>query len=250
MNLGVVLSLVGVWGCATQEAPRESAAVEVPIEASVEAPAAADESSGGMRVTYPNIEIDLEGGRVDVAGRIVLREGLLELVACVPGTNKDHESIVSLDARPQHIHAALLMVGLEPGHPGHWAAEGDQHMRAVDARGDGIRLTVVWREGDQTIMRPVEEMILSERTGETMAEGVFVFAGSAIRDLPESMGGGTVYSADMNGTVVTLVTFPDEMVALPTAASSSNDMVDWRANGAMIPPLGTRVVLRFEGAGE
>ena len=41
---------------------------------------------------------------------------MLELVACTKGA-KEHESIVTIEARPMHVHAALLMLGARNGHP-------------------------------------------------------------------------------------------------------------------------------------
>ena len=48
--------------------------------------------------------------------KVVLRRGALELFCCLKGT-KEHESIVAVDARAQDVHAALLLVGAEPGSP-------------------------------------------------------------------------------------------------------------------------------------
>ena len=48
-----------------------------------------------------------------VGGKICLRQGLLEMFACPEGT-KEHESIVSVNAKAQTVHTALLAVGLAP----------------------------------------------------------------------------------------------------------------------------------------
>lgn len=42
----------------------------------------------------------------------------LELLVCLPMRDKEHESLVLSKAKGAHVHAALLMVGLEPGAPG------------------------------------------------------------------------------------------------------------------------------------
>ena len=47
---------------------------------------------------------------------IRLELGWLEQVACAPAT-REHESLVVVNAKPSHIHAALLMAGFEPGTP-------------------------------------------------------------------------------------------------------------------------------------
>ena len=65
----------------------------------------------------PGLTINLEEKSVDVDATVCLRTGFLELVACTKGS-KEHESIISVDAKPSHIHAALLLLGAKPGNPG------------------------------------------------------------------------------------------------------------------------------------
>ncbi|MCA9097865.1 MAG: hypothetical protein KDA36_05750 [Planctomycetaceae bacterium] len=60
--------------------------------------------------------VDKAGKRVLLKTKVVLRKGALELFCCLKET-KEHESIVSVDARAQDVHAALLLVGAEPGSP-------------------------------------------------------------------------------------------------------------------------------------
>ena len=207
---------------------------------------AADADGTSPSASLPFIQVDRDQRRVDVAGHIVMREGMLEMVACVP-ESKEHESIIAIKAQPQHIHLALLMIGLEPGRPGHWVAEGEA-LKPVDATGDRIQLSVLWRQDEQMVETPVNEMIVDRRTEAVMAENVFVFAGSELRRLTDDPNDEPLYSADRSGNVVTLVTFPDEMATVPSAASSANEMVDWYASPDTIPPIGTPVTLRFEPA--
>ncbi|MCA9043601.1 MAG: hypothetical protein KDA69_04725 [Planctomycetaceae bacterium] len=60
--------------------------------------------------------LDKAGGRVLVRTTVCLRRGILEMFAC-PKQTKEHESILSFDGKAQTIHAGLLALGLEPGHP-------------------------------------------------------------------------------------------------------------------------------------
>lgn len=60
--------------------------------------------------------VDKAGKRVLLKTKVVLRRGPLELFCCLKET-KEHESIVSVDALAQDVHAALLLVGAEPGSP-------------------------------------------------------------------------------------------------------------------------------------
>ncbi|MGB0744520.1 MAG: YdjY domain-containing protein, partial [Opitutales bacterium] len=64
----------------------------------------------------PGIEINTDELLVDVSARICLTDGLLELVACTEGT-KEHEAIVLINAKPIHVHTALLLIGARNGTP-------------------------------------------------------------------------------------------------------------------------------------
>jgi len=63
-----------------------------------------------------SVLLDRHGKRVLLKSKVVLREGLLEMLCCLSQT-KEHESVLAVDARAFVIHAALLAVGAKPGHP-------------------------------------------------------------------------------------------------------------------------------------
>ena len=58
--------------------------------------------------------LDKRGRRVVVKARVVLRQGLLEMLLCKRQT-KEHESILAVDADAYAIHAGLVAIGAEPG---------------------------------------------------------------------------------------------------------------------------------------
>lgn len=60
--------------------------------------------------------LDTAGKRLILKGEVVLREGLLELLACLKQT-KEHEAILSVDTKARDVHAGLLALGAEPGEP-------------------------------------------------------------------------------------------------------------------------------------
>jgi len=66
--------------------------------------------------------IDVKRKRVFLKSRVSLREGLLEMFACLAGT-KEHESVVAIETDAYVIHAALLSVGAEPGKPAQFDPE-------------------------------------------------------------------------------------------------------------------------------
>ncbi|MHC4995243.1 MAG: YdjY domain-containing protein, partial [Planctomycetota bacterium] len=204
----------------------------------------AQEGEQGGAQGLEHVRVSVAGGYVDLEGQICFREGLLELVATVFG-GKEHESLVRLEARPRDVHLGLLMIGAKPGSPGQWIYLEDKVV-PVDPTGSVLSLAVRWEEGGQTVERSVGKMVRDGRTGRAMGGDRFVFAGSHLIEPREGdEGGERQYAADLGGDVISLVSFPDEVLALPKAASNSNEEVFWEANTPRVPELGTRVVIRL-----
>jgi hypothetical protein len=194
--------------------------------------------------TLKHLQVNVDEGYVDVDAMICFREGLLELVATVIG-GKEHESLLRLEARPRDLHLALLMAGAKPGSPGKWIYLEDKVV-PVDPTGSEVRLSVLWDEEGRVTERSVGQMVRDGRTGKLLGSDVFVFAGSQLIDPPEDdPEAERKYAADLGGDVISLVSFPDEVLALPEAASSSNEQVFWEANTPRVPELGTKVRLRI-----
>ncbi|MDH3584492.1 MAG: YdjY domain-containing protein [Phycisphaerae bacterium] len=219
--------------CAADESPRSPAETEAK-------PDPGKTKAATPRVQLPGLHVNAEKGYVDVDGSICLTEGVLELIATHRG-GKTHEAIFALDARPQHLHLALLMLGLKPGKPGRWKQVGDRIV-PIDPTGAAVKLSVRFKQGDKTIERPVHEMVRNANTRKTLPAGHFVFAGSEVVE-PEQ--GKPYYAADESGDVIAMVSFGDEVLASPKAASADNDALAWEANTARVPPLGTVIQLRI-----
>ncbi|MCA9115815.1 MAG: hypothetical protein KDA79_12085 [Planctomycetaceae bacterium] len=60
--------------------------------------------------------LDQTGKRLLLRAEVVLDQGLLEMLLCLKQT-KEHESILSVDAKAHEIHSGLLVLGARPGHP-------------------------------------------------------------------------------------------------------------------------------------
>jgi hypothetical protein len=83
-----------------------------------DAAAAPQRGAGGPAPLNPqkSVLLDASRKRLLLKSQVVLREGVLEMFACLAGT-KEHESVVSIDAEAYVIHAGLLAVGAQPGKP-------------------------------------------------------------------------------------------------------------------------------------
>lgn len=90
--------------------------------------------------------VDKEGKRVILKGKVVLREGALELLVCKKQT-KEHEAILSVDGKAYVIHAALLAIGAVPGETVRFEPEFKL------ATGQEIDIFFTWTDEDGKLQR-------------------------------------------------------------------------------------------------
>lgn len=90
--------------------------------------------------------LDVKGKRVLLKTRVVLREGLLEMLVCKKDT-KEHESILAIDAQAYVIHTALLALGMKPGTPVEFSPT------YKPATGQRIDIFLQWQDADGKLHR-------------------------------------------------------------------------------------------------
>ncbi len=221
-------------------------------------PAAAKtpETKAPPKLQLPGITLNVEQHCVDVDATICLEKGALELIACTKKT-KEHESMVVVDARPMHIHTALLLLGAKNGSPASRRLIDEATRQWVDIppQGDpiGVFLVVKNAEG-KMIERPIGDFIsrsdeheggAEEKTDDRKVEkfpSTFVFAGSLLGDEGKTP---REYLADSSGSVISISTFGDELLCLSELESQDNGALMWQVNTNEIPKLDTKVILRL-----
>ncbi len=206
------------------------------------------------KLNFPGVTINVQERSVDIAATVCLRHGSLELVACTKGT-KEHESIVAVEARPMHIHAALLLLGAKPGSPATRRQLEDQAGRWVEVPPSGgpvdVFLVLKGEEGSM-VEHPISDFIApsSNRSDAAASEDqeagfpthTFLFAGSVLfGDGP----GPRRYLSDSSGNVISLATFGDELLCLPEIHSHDNRALVWQVNAKALPAVGSSVTLRL-----
>jgi hypothetical protein len=90
--------------------------------------------------------VDLKGKRLLLKSEVVLREGLLEMLACIKQT-KEHESILSVESKAQLIHAGLISIGAEPGSPAKFVPE------YKGATGQPLNIFLTWTDASGKLHR-------------------------------------------------------------------------------------------------
>lgn len=195
----------------------------------------------------PGIVVDRTAGEVRVEAEVAADRGWLEQAVCKAGT-REHESLLAVNVVPSRIHAALLVLGLEPGAPGEWRAapDGSATVQRVAPSGAPVELWVRVNGSDV----PLSSWICDPVNGHAFPLQPWVFAGSRVRSNTKSMGPGEHYVADRTGSVVGIVTFGDEMIACTSVFSDQVDVdaPEWQADTERMPEPGTRVELLIRRA--
>ena len=206
------------------------------------------------KLDLPGIKLNLKERCVDVNATICLHKGLLELVACTKGT-KEHESILSISARPMHIHTAMLLLGASPGTPAMRRAQEGARTRwvPVDPAGDSVWVSLVFAESKGKLQEyPIQKFISPAQPDEISGipakkklatfPASFLFAGS---HLVEDGPGPRKYVCEQSGNVISISTFGDELLCLPGIHGHQNDGLAWQVNSKGLPGIGEQVILRL-----
>lgn len=188
----------------------------------------------------PLIRIDKDKRQVRVRCQALRVEMPLEFFCVLRGT-ADHETVLRTLAKPSAVHAALLGLGLEPGHPLRFVPERKQWIAPA---GPPVRIDVEWEQDGKTVRRRAGELMRNMKTGEVMPPHHWVFVGSALGPNGE-------YGADVTGQLVSIVNFEFTTIDVPRVASNANETLEWEINPDTMPPAGAEVwmvITPIEGA--
>lgn len=234
-----------------EKAP-ETAASPTP-ESGLTAPTPA----AALREVFPGVRVDVENKLVEFDGMVPIDAHnpgsprvYLEVIACT-FDSKEHESLVVTRAKPSHVHAALLMIGLEPGSPGSWKVDGRSRVATIPPRGSAVRVSLTFDPGSPNA-REIDpaELVINARTmarASSLADAGFVFAGSRVVEWQ----GRSFYDADGMGTLIGLATFGSETIAWREVFSPEAAIAEpeWIADNDRLPAAGTPVTVRLRPLG-
>lgn len=210
----------------------------------------------GARTLFPHLRINTQERWLEFDGIVPITVDdpdaptvYLEQVVCgrespeIPA-GKEHESLVATNAKGSHIHAGLLLLGLEPGQPVRWSTEEDGSIKAHEPEGPPVRVEFIWTGDDGTEEKASpQDWIRHESSGERFPDGHWLFAGSLFVDF----GAGEVYDADRSGTLVGLSSFGTEVLSwnTPIHHESGIAVPVWTANNDTVPEFKTPVKVRL-----
>ena len=247
---GPKLILMGLmlWGAAV-------AALADPVRPDPAEPPKDSVTMTDTEIKLPGVTINRETREVRIEATACLETGILEYVVCRPNTF-EHEAIFTTDAKPELVHAALLLTGLKPtpqlrGLTDLWW---DKALKQKESR---VKIEVEWE--DQGIKKRVNlSSLLRSREGTQGEQGekdpakkkaevrdAWVFAGSFLQTNPKT--GQRVYAGNLSGILVGIWPDPSTVIQYGIASGNPYDGKDlgMEINEELIPKLDTKVNLVF-----
>lgn len=200
------------------------------------------EEAPAAGVQFPGYTIDLKQREVRMQAEVCCTSGILEYLVCLPGTF-EHESIFVTTCRPELLHAALLLIGLEPHPPSGpdpeaWWQEG------AARKASHVRLEVVWQEGEKTHRKDMAALLVNrEAKGAEDGPDTWLFVGSFFH----RAGAREIYAARIEGVVVGIWFQPSCVIQYGRKTGNPYRGTDlgMAVRETAVPPRGTRVELIF-----
>lgn len=242
--------------CAGSMIPVFASATAEPAASPPVVPSGAPAADDGARKLFPYLRINTQQRWLELDGFVPITVDdpdapLVYLEQFVCGresakiaAGKEHESLVATNAKGSHIHAGLLLLGLEPGSPVKWDTEEDGSIRAIDPTGPAVRVEFIWTdEAGQVQTATPQDWVRHAETGERFPDGDWVFSGSMF----VNYGAGEVYDADRSGTLIGLASFGGEVLSWNAAIHHDSGVATpvWSANNDTVPPFRTEVKVRL-----
>ena len=182
-------------------------------------------------------------------------------MVCRPNTF-EHEAIFTTEAKPELVHAALLLCGLKPTPQLRGLSELWWN-KAMEREESRVKIEGEWEEEGATKRVNLTSMLRSregrnEGTGEAdpkkqpkeaQVRDAWVFAGSFMQVNRDS--GERIYAANLSGILVGIWPDPSTVIQYGIASGNPYDAKDlgMDINEAQVPKVGTKVTLIFSRHG-
>lgn len=204
--------------------------------------AAADKTTEPAVTNINGLTVHRDKGYIEFDATIVFEKGeWVELIACSPNT-LEYESLLVSQAQPSHVHLGLIMLGLKPGKPLTHHLVNDQYI-TEPAHGPVVAVSFVLEDQDgQPQIIPANQWIVDQETGQTMPSNRWLFVGSKFAKINDR----EVYLADLNGTLITLVHFSDEVIVqAQSEATNRGGGPIYNVDHKRVPEAGTTIKVRI-----
>ena len=200
-------------------------------------------------IKLPGVTLNRETFEVRIDAEVCLTTGILEYVVCRPNTF-EHEAIFTTEAKPELVHAALLLAGLEPTPQVRGLAD-IWWEKALKNPLSRVMIEVTWEEEGKekratlnSLMQGRDDQPDDANPGKKVEEA-WVFAGSFMDTNRET--GKRFYAANASGILVGIWPDPSTVIQYGIASGNPYEAKDlgMAINEELVPPVGTKVELVF-----
>ncbi len=176
--------------------------------------------------------VDPQNKQVVLQGEVCRAGYPLEFFATY--SNRSYESVTSINVTPSIVHAGLLAVGAEPGHPAKFDPD------FVAPTGTEVNIEVRWKDADGNLQSaPAQHWIRNIQTKKEL-DSNWVFAGASFVTDEET--GKRYYTAD-SGELVCVLSLPNAVLDLPILSYGPLDARLFEAFEEHLPPAGTPITV-------
>jgi hypothetical protein len=177
--------------------------------------------------------IDLKHKQVVLMGQTCRANYPLEFLATYPP--RGYESILMVQVKPSLVHAGLLALGAEPGHPARFEPKFEP------ATGTEVEIEVRWKDKAGKPQRaPAREWVRDVKTKQALTLN-WVFSGS--RFWTDEATGKQVYRADGAGDFISVLNLPTATLDLPIRSASALESRLYEGFVEHMPPEKTPVTM-------
>jgi hypothetical protein len=187
------------------------------------------------------LKVDEKAGQVTFGAKAVKIDaqpqlkGAIEYAITLP-RGKTYESLFEAGPiDPMKLFEGLKKIGAKPGHP----AKED-----ATAKGDKLKISVEWKDGDKTRTERIEAFIHDEETKKPLENVGWLFAGSKEGYVPELDATGLMIVSSKN-LMGLYQGDPTPLITNPTPILSGHR---YKANRQLLPKEGTPVKIIMEVA--
>jgi hypothetical protein len=166
-----------------------------------------------------------------------------------------HESLFATEVLGSQLNLALIALGAKEGENARWfrvepqptpeeARAGAPMFRVESPAGDGFYVYAGWKEGGETYLYRVEDLLRNLESGRSMKRHRWVFLGSRMvraraSDANESL------AADLEGNLVNISFFEQGNTLVTCALPECLSQSIWLPNAWLVPPRDAPVELIF-----
>ena len=205
------------------------------------------EQTGPDTMRIGRVVLNKRERMVQIPCRVNMRRYVVEYVL-VTETGKRHESILVTEAKPEQLHVACLLLGVNATN-----LPGDYNQPCPVPPSNAVEIRATWNKDGAPVSCPLDKLVVirTESTANTsprqsnpqttdkpMSPGNWFYNGSFF--------GPNAFQAEIEGSIISLIRDPASLVNNPRT-DLDNDKIHY-PNERLLPPDGTAVelVLKFK----